>query len=85
MADGTDLNLQQDKRPRIEVHARDFLASLSRVMQMNEHYFRRMFDNDDFSKKSMIKNLNIHVLSGFNSMNIQCILPRIDQNLTHNP
>jgi hypothetical protein len=33
----------------------------------------------------MIKNLKIHILSGFNSMNIQCILPRIDHNLSHTP
>lgn len=70
--------LQKQRLPRIEVHARDFLASLSRVMQMNEAYFQRMFENDDYSKRSMLKVLNINVLNGFNSMNVQCILPRID-------
>ena len=52
---------------------------------MNESYFQRMFENDDYSKRSMLKILNINVLNGFNSMNVQCILPRIDQNLTHTP
>jgi hypothetical protein len=69
---------EKQRLPRIEVHARDFLASLSRVMQMNELYFKRMFENDDYSKLSMLKILNINVLNGFNSMNVQCILPRID-------
>lgn len=54
-------------------------------MQMNEQYFKRMFENDDYSKRSMLKILNINVLNGFNSMNVQCILPRIDQSLTHTP
>ena len=44
-----------------------------------------MFENDEYSKQSMLQKLNVCVLSKFNSMNIQCILPRIDQNLTHTP
>lgn len=71
--------------PRVEVHARDFLASLSRVMQMNDQYFRRMFENDQYSKSSLLSSINISVLGKFNSMNVQCMLPRIDQNLTHTP
>lgn len=75
----------ESQLPRVEVHARDFLASLSRVMQMNEQYFRRMFENDDYSKQSMMRRLRINVLGDFNSMNVQCLLPRIDQNLAHTP
>ena len=60
------------------MHARDFLASLSRVMQMNDPYFRSMFENDVYSKQTLLQSLNVSILSKFNSMNVQCILPRID-------
>ena len=93
--DGNNLNESRvdqqgnapDKKqmPRIEVHGRDFLASLSRVMQMNDQYFRKMFENDAYSKQSLLKALDLSILSKFNSMNVGCILPRVDQNLTHTP
>ena len=56
--------------PTIEVHGRDFLASLSRIIQMNDPYFIRMFENDQLSKDNLIKMLKINTLSEFNSMNI---------------
>ena len=56
----------------------DILLSMSRDIQIKVAYFQRMFENDDYSKRSMLKVLNINVLNGFNSMNVQCILPRID-------
>ena len=37
-----------------------------------------MYDNDNFSKKSILNMLNISILNKFNSMNVQNILPRID-------
>lgn len=40
--------------PTIEVHARDFLASLSRITQINDQYFRRMFENDNLSRENLI-------------------------------
>ena len=71
--------------PAIEVHSRDFLASLSRVTQLNDNYFRRVFEADTLSCENMVKNLDVSILSKFNSMNCQCMLPRIDQGLMHSP
>jgi len=44
-----------------------------------------MFDNDILSRDNLLKALDINALGQFNSMNVQCMLPRIDQNLIHNP
>jgi hypothetical protein len=44
-----------------------------------------MFDNDMLSRDNLLKDLDINALGQFNSMNVQCMLPRIDQNLIHNP
>jgi hypothetical protein len=64
---------------------RDFLASLSRIIQMNDSYFRRMFENDKLSKANLTKELDVYSLCEFNTINIQCMLPRIDQGLMHAP
>jgi len=73
------------KRPTIEVHGRNFLASLSRIIQINDSYFRRMFENDGLSRENLVKELDVYTLSEFNSMNVNCALPRIDQMLIHAP
>ena len=80
-----DLYSKQTKQPAIEVSARDFLASLSRIIQVSDDYFRRMFENDTLSRDNLLKYLEMGVLESFNSMNVQCLLPRIDQNLLHTP
>ena len=65
-----DLNSKQTKKPAIEVSARDFLASLSRIIQVSDHYFRRMFENDTLSRDNLLKYLEMGVLESFNSMNV---------------
>lgn len=47
----------------IQVSSRDFLASLSRIMQFSDDYFRRMFDNDYLSRDNLLKALDISALS----------------------
>ena len=44
-----NISMKKDKKPTIEVSARDFLASLSRIIQVSDDYFRRMFENDTLS------------------------------------
>jgi hypothetical protein len=44
-----------------------------------------MFENDVLSRNHLLNYLEIGVLEQFNSMNVQCLLPRIDQNLLHSP
>ena len=62
----------------IEVNARDFLASLSRIIQINDQYFRRIFENDTVSMSILVKQLDLSVMGHFNSINVQSMLPRID-------
>ena len=78
-------SFNQTSQPTIEVNARDFLASLSRIIQINDVYFRRIFENDTVSMSILVKQLDLSVMGQFNSINVQSMLPRIDQNLMHHP
>lgn len=44
-----------------------------------------MFENDRMSRDRLTSDLDVFSLCEFNSVNIQCLLPRIDQNLLHAP
>ena len=44
-----------------------------------------MFENDRLSTENLIKELEISTLGEFNTLNIQCLLPKIDQALMNSP
>lgn len=44
--------------PVIDVQGRDFLASLSRIIQISDPYFRRMFENDQMSHERLARDLD---------------------------
>lgn len=64
------IGAQTKQTPTIEVQARDFLASLSRIIQINDAYFKKMFENDKMSRERLTKDLNVYCLCEFNSVNI---------------
>lgn len=69
----------------MEIHARNFLASLVRLVNINDNYFMNVLENDHESRRNLCSQVQESVLKEFNSSNIHSVIPKIDNTLTHYP